>query len=134
MMKRKRILVFLMLFLFVFANTALATNWVYYNNFSDGRSYIDTETVYRSGNTLYFWELAMYDRDTYDGWYLAGDRVTIKYEVKLTTPRKMRELEFHDYDYNNKEFDYGTTPTDWWTVESGSYDDGLINLALKYAK
>ena len=86
-MKRKRILVFLMLFLFMFANTALATNWVYYNNFSEGRSYVDTETVYRSGNALYFWELAMYDKDTYDGWYLAGDRVTIKYEVILTTPR-----------------------------------------------
>lgn len=133
-MKKRRILVLLMLFLFIFANTALATNWVFYSNFSDGRSYIDTETVYRSGNTLYFWELAMYDRDTYDYWYLAGDRVTIKYEVKLASPRKMRELEFHDYDSNNKEFDSGTTPTDWWTVNTGDFDDGLINLALKYAR
>ena len=133
-MKRKRILVFLMLFLFMFANTVFATNWVYYNNFSEGRSYIDTETVYRSGNTLYFWELAMYDKDTYDGWYLAGDRVTIKYEVKLTNPRTMRELEFHDYDSNNVEFWSGNTPTNWWTVNSGSFDDGLINLALKYAR
>ena len=133
-MKLKRILAFVVLSLFIFANTALATNWVFYKNFSDGRTYIDTETVYRSGNTLYFWELVMYDKDTYDYWYYAGDRSTIKYEVKLTSPRKMRELEFHDYDYNNKEFDYSTTPTDWWTVESGSYDDGLINLALKYAK
>jgi len=133
-MKRKRILAFLLLFLFMFANTALATNWVFYKNFTEGRTYIDTETVYRSGNTLYFWELVMYDKDTSDLWYLAGDRATIRYEVKLTSPRKMRELEFHDYDYNNKEFDYSTAPTDWWTVNSGDYFDGLINLALRYAK
>ena len=76
----------------------------------------------------------MYDRDTYDGWYLAGDRVTIKYEVRLTNPRTMRELEFHDYDSNNVEFWSGNTPTNWWTVNSGSFDDGLINLALKYAR
>jgi len=134
MMKRKRILVILMLFLFVFANTAFATNWVYYNNFSEGRSYIDTETVNRTGNTLYFWELAMYDKDTYDGWYLAGDRVTIKYEVKLNNPRAMRELEYHDYDSKNVEFWSGTTPTDWWNVYTGDFFDGMINLALRYAK
>lgn len=133
-MRKKRILVFLMLFLFMFANTALATNWIFYKNFPEGRTYIDTETVYRSGNTLYFWELVMYDKDTYDYWYLAGDRSTARYEVNLISPRKMRELEYHDYDYNNKEFDYSTKPTEWWTVYAGSFDDGMIDLALKYAK
>ena len=132
-MKRKRILVFLMLFLFMFANTALATNWVYYNNFNDGRSYIDADTVYRTGNTVYFWELVMYDRDS-GLYYLAGDRCTIRYEVKLTNPRTMRELEYHDYDSNNKEFYYEPTPSNWWNVYTGDFFDGMINFALWYAK
>ena len=133
-MKKKRVLVFLMLFLFMFTNIALATNWVYYNNFSEGRSYIDTETVSRSGNNLYFWEWIKYERDTYDGWYLAGDSVTVKYEVRLTNPRTMRELEYHDYDSSNVEFWSGTTPSGWWNVYTGDFYDGMINLALRYAK
>lgn len=132
MMRQKRIMVMVMLFLLVFSNTALATNWVYYSGNNETRSYIDTETVYRSGNTLYFWELLMYDKD-YDI-YLAGDRSTIKYEVKLTSPRTMRELEFHDYDSNNKEYYYEMMPSKWWTVKTGDFFDGMINFALRYEK
>ncbi|MHC1717630.1 MAG: hypothetical protein AB9883_03125 [Acidaminococcaceae bacterium] len=132
-MKKRRILLFLMLFLFMFANTALATTWVFYDFFDEGKSYTDADTVYRSGNTLYFWELHIYDEYAHDQRYI-GYRVTMRYEVQLTSPRKMRELEYHVYDSKLKEVDYSTTPTVWWTVNSGSFDDGLIDLALHYAR
>ena len=133
-MKKRRILLCLMLFLFMFANTALATTWVIYDFFDEGPSYIDADTVYRSGNTLYFWELDEYDEYAHDKRYI-GYRATLRYEVQLASPRKMRQLEYHAYDSNNKEPYYNnTTPTDWWTVNSGDFDDGLINLALHYAR
>jgi len=128
-MKWKKVLLFCLLFLCITANASAATNWVYLN---DTRSYIDTETAFRSGENLFFWELIIYEEDNLV--YLAGEKTTIKYEVKLTHPRTLRELESHDYDKNNQEFFFITTPGAWFTAYPGDYYDKLINFALRYAK
>lgn len=127
----KRIICFLVLFLFILSNTAFAANWVYFvRNTSHGSNiYIDSDTVVKNGDSIFFWNLEVFDQP------VGSIKKNLwKQEAKLTNPRMLRGLESYAYDSNDKEVERGTAPGEWLKVPPGSFADRLIDLALSYAK
>ena len=62
-MKRQTIC-FALLFLVLVSNTAFAANWVYYGRSAivRGNVFIDSDSVYKSGDNASYWELLVYDK------------------------------------------------------------------------
>ncbi len=111
----RKIVCLLLLIMITFSNTAFASNWVYVCNDDQFGFplYIDSETVYKDGNTLsYWWKMVESAKDQY----------VWKFEATLTNPRMAREFMTKD------------KPGSWRQVRNGSDIDKSINSALQYAK
>lgn len=113
-MKRK-ISFFTLLILITLTSSAFASNWVYVCN-DDQFGFplhIDSETVFKDGNTLSFWWKMIESDKTQNVW---------KVEATLATPRTFREFLIKD------------KPGNWRSVRVGSDVDKSISSALQYAR
>jgi len=72
---KKRVIILLLLCFFIMSSTALATNWVLVERFSDKNSaiviwnegvpstyYIDSESVVNNAGTVVFWQKEEFDK------------------------------------------------------------------------
>ena len=116
----------LMLFL---ANSADAANWVYYNRAANLHTvYIDSATVYKDGDKLTFWVLQVLDRPLSVNYA----KQTLKFEVKLNSPREFRIAESCLYDTKNRPSTPKINEPEWELAED--YDNRQFDFALRYAK
>lgn len=113
----------------ILANSAYAANWVFYNRAAKLHTeYIDSTTVYKDGNKLTFWVLQVLDRPLASNYA----KQTLKFEVKLSSPREFRIVEFCIYDAKNRPGTPNTKGYEWELAEE--YDNRQFDFALKYAK
>lgn len=133
---KRRVICFLVLSLFILSSTAFATNWVYvmqFDLFGDGTITtwnVDSQTVSRKDNTVYFWQLVTYgDVDPMTD----EAKSTLYREVWLGNPRRIRTIESYSYDQNNRQVGFDAQPGPWKQVNPGERLDKLIDVALRYA-
>ena len=137
-MKRKTILLVLLVLLLA-TNTALAASWVRVGRTSKDNpinmsgaaysEYIDKASVRKDGDRLIFWHKLEYDKLDED----SGEATLTKNEVLLST-LKTRTLETIDYDGHGVEIKRYSEPTQWVSFQKGSQFEGMIQVAMKYAK
>lgn len=129
---KKRVICLMVLCLFLLSNTALATNWVYIFSFTEFPPkcdvYLDIDSVTKSGDTITYWELEVYEKPLSDG----KKQFLQKWEAKQ--PRMFREIALYQYDLNKREV--GSWPNLQNNFES--YNDNprgkVADEAFKYAK
>ena len=132
---KKRMICLLVVALFIFSNTAFATNWVWVGKteaseaFPVINSYLDADSVLKNGDTVIFWRLYVLDKP-----YKGYTRFLYQAEGTLTDTRSVRDLQIYDYDADKNETVEATSPGENKTVPPGSLWDSEINAALKYAK
>ena len=136
-MKRKTVC-FALLFLILVSNTAFAANWVYYGRSAivRGNVFIDSDSVYKSGENASYWQLLVYDKPIG-----TAAKITTKYEVILAPARKYRIADSRYYLANNQE---DKEMNEWAEADSttGTWADSFVgdniktktDFALKYAK
>lgn len=120
----------LVLLLLIFSsNSVFAANWVYYARV--GRlhtEYIDKDSVFKDGNKLTFWLLQVLDKPL----SINYAKQTLKFEVKLNSPREFRIAESCIYDANNRPGTPKIHEPEW--EEAADYDNKQFDFALQYAK
>ena len=127
-MNRKIAGLILVLMIFL-TNSAYAANWVYYNRVANLHTeYIDSATVYKDGNKLTFWVLQVLDRPL----SINYAKQTLKFEVKLNSPREFRIAESCLYDVKNRPGTPKVNEPEWEPAED--YDNRQFDFALRYAK
>ena len=85
-------------------------------------------TVYKDGNKLTFWVLQVLDRPL----SINYAKQTLKFEVKLTSPREFRIAESCLYDTQNRPGTPKVNEPEWEVAEN--YDNRQFDFALRYAK
>lgn len=91
--------------------------------------YIDADTIVKSGDTIVFWHLIVFDKPNGSG----EKQVMENLEANLTIPRSARTLEFYTYGSNNQEMNHNGTLGGWSQAPAGSIAYGSIEAALRYA-
>jgi hypothetical protein len=121
-----------MLFIIATGGAAFATNWVEVPE-SDGRLYVDADSVVKQGSAIIYWELLVYKPN--DNSRSVGNvkvaKIAYKYEVDLRTPRKMRYVLIVDFDANDQQIGNPSYHSGNWASVSGRK---ATILALSYAK
>ena len=137
-MKRKTIILVLLVLLLA-TNTALAASWVRVGRTSKDNpinmsgaaysEYIDKASVRKDGDRLIFWHKLEYDKLDED----SGEATLTKNEVLLSTlkTRTLETIEFDGHGVENKRY---SEPTQWVSFQKGSQFEGMIQVAMKYAK
>jgi hypothetical protein len=111
---------------------AYAANWVYVTWDKDLKAdiFFAADLVAKNGSSLIFWELIVYDDPN-----LFGDLKELwKWEVKLTSPRYHRVLEYHAYDMDAHETYRSGKQFEFQLVPVGSVLDSEIDLALQHGR
>lgn len=127
--------------LFLFSNTAFATNWVYVTTNSlfgtTTKYYVDADSVIKRNNTIIYWWLQVNDKPEPA---MNVKRILEKIEAVPKTPRGTRTLELHQYgEKGNVIMEYPTSERTMNSkfssvINKGSPIDMSIDAALKYAK
>jgi len=127
---KKRIICLLVLALFIFSNTAFATNWVFaYELLNIGdKTYIDSDSAIKFDGKLVFWELSIKKEPEFD-----IVKAMRKIEATLKQPREYQPVEVYYY-YTDGREEKSSGRLWGGDVPAGSYIDKAINVALKYAK
>ena len=114
-----------------FTNTVLAANWVYVATswFGQDKMYVDTESVYKTNDTIIFWELLIED-DTPD----KANKTLYKYEAKITSERQRRILEYLLYNPQGKETFRNRKSGAFSPVQKNSPADQCIDFAIKHVR
>ncbi len=128
-MKRLIILTLAMLFLLAWSSPVLAANWTIVDRHGPDTHYVDTTSVVKVNDTLYFWKLAVKDKAIF-----GVKKILTKLEVSLQEPQQARVLESYLYDENNKELHVDKEAEPFDIVRKGTVYEKAINMALKYAK
>ncbi len=126
---RKKIAGLVLLLMIFLANSVFAANWVYYNRVGKLHTeYIDSDSVFKDGNKLTYWLLQVLDKPLSSNYA----KQTLKFEVKLNSPREFTIAESCIYDANNRPGTPKIHEPEWEVAEN--YDNKQIDFVLKYAK
>ena len=116
-------------FVLMWSNSAFAASWVFYNRVGKLHTeYIDGASVYKDGDRLTFWVLQFLDRPLSSNYA----KQTLKFEVRLNSPREYRIAESCIYDANNRPGTPKVNPVEWEPAEE--YDNRQFDFALRYAQ
>ncbi len=129
-MNRKTAGLVLILMIFL-SNNVLAANWVHVTTswFGQDKMYVDTESVFKTNDTIIFWELLVED-DTPD----KANKTLYKFEATITSQRQKRTLEYLLYNPQGKETFRNKRSGSFSPVQKNSPADLCIDFALKHAK
>ncbi len=118
----------LMIFL---SNNVLAANWVHVATswFGQDKMYVDTESVFKTQDTIIFWQLLVED-DTPD----KANKTLYKLEATLAAQRQQRTLEYYLYNPQGKETFRNKRSGGFSSVQKTSPADQCIDFAIKHAK
>jgi hypothetical protein len=122
----------LVVLLMIFSsNHVLAANWVHVatNWFGQDKMYVDTESVFKTKDTIIFWELLVED-DTPD----KANKTLYKLEATITPQRQQKTLEYLLYDPQGKETFRNKRSGSFSPVQKSSPADLCIDFAIKHAK
>jgi len=130
-MKRKMVCL-LFLIMFIFTNTAFATNWVLVltDDNMQANIYIDADKVFKDVDTITFWVSFVYEQPL----FFKIKKQMWKYVVNTVRPRTFKWLVAYDYDSNGSELSCDTKGANYGTSLENSGTDKAATLALKYAK
>lgn len=117
---KTRIACMAVLWILIFANTAIAANWVYVGQDTGSKYYIDGETVEKTSNGFTYWSLAVTD----------GEKILTKKAVWGNS--SCRGLEGYFYDSGNKLTRTVAAFPPVSSVSPGSMTEKEIEAASRY--
>ena len=127
----RKIAELVLIFVLFLSNNVLAANWVHVTTswFGQDKMYVDTESVFKTNDTIIFWELLVED-DTPD----KANKTLYKFEATITSQRQKRTLEYLLYNPQGKETFRNKRSGSFSPVQKNSPADQCIDFALKHAK